>query len=414
MINNPFEESFPEEKKCYKVSEITHLIKNILETEFKDIIIEGEISNFRPSSTGHYYFSLKDNEAIISVVLFKSRIPYLSFKPADGMLVRAKGNLSVYPKRGNYQLICEALTQAGTGNILAMLEERKKKLAKEGLFDSDKKKPLPLLPSKVAVITSPTGAALRDILMILKRRHSGINLVILPAPVQGADAAPVIASQIKIANIHNMCDVIIIGRGGGSLEDLLPFYDEAVVRSIAESKIPVISAVGHETDITLSDLAADVRAPTPSAAAEIVSATSDELVTRIEELVSKMKQSLNGRIENIKLLLSQFKPENLERSFRLYIQPFLLRFDDAKESIILAIQIRLTNYHHKLEILHNKISLSSPFEILKKGYAVITHAKSGKIIVSQQHVAIDEDVRIKLLKGGLKAKVKEKYEDEKF
>lgn len=409
MIINSCKEPIQEEKKCYRVSEITHLVKNILEKEFKDIIIEGEISNFRPSSTGHFYFNLKDNEAIISIVLFKGRIPFLSFKPFDGMLVRAQGNLSVYPKRGSYQLICESIIQAGTGDILAMLEERKRKLAQEGLFDSERKKPLPLLPSKVAVITSPTGAAIRDILMILKRRHSGINLVLLPAPVQGADAAPAIASKIKIANIHNMGDVIIIGRGGGSLEDLLPFYDETVVRAIAESKIPVISAVGHETDITLTDLAADVRAPTPSAAAEMVSATSDEILRRINELVYIMEKSLKGRIENIKLFFTNFKPENHERTFRLYIQPLLLRFDDAKESLVLAIKNMLTKYKHKFEILHNNILLCSPREILKKGYAVITHAISGKIIVSQDNVEIDEDIKIKLLNGNLKAKVKEKY-----
>nr|MQY76658.1 exodeoxyribonuclease VII large subunit [Spirochaeta sp.] len=236
--------------KCYSVSQITRLIRSMLEDEFVNITVEGEISNFRPSSTGHYYFSLKDKEAIISVVMFKNRQLRLNFIPVDGILVRAAGNISVYAKRGNYQLICENLTRSGEGEILARLEERKKKLATMGFFDSERKKSLPLFPSTVAVVTSPTGAAIRDILRVLTRRNAGINLIVLPAPVQGEIAAEIIAAQIRTANRYAMAEVIIVTRGGGSLEDLLPFYDESVVAAIADSAIPGSCAFGEELPLT--------------------------------------------------------------------------------------------------------------------------------------------------------------------
>jgi exodeoxyribonuclease VII large subunit len=388
----------------------------MLEGEFQDITIEGEISNFRPSSTGHYYFSLKDNEAVISVVMFKSRLSFITFTPADGMLIQARGSISVYPKRGNYQLICETMVRAGTGDILVMLEKRKQKLAAEGLFEAARKKSLPLLPSKVALITSPTGAALRDILRVLRRRHSGINLVILPTPVQGDEAAACISEQISIANLHKLGEVLIVGRGGGSLEDLLPFYDEQVVRAIAASEIPVISAVGHEIDITLSDLAADVRAPTPSAAAEMVTASREELERRVKETSGSIMNAINQRLEKIHMLLDRFQLENLERTFRSFIQPLLLRFDDAKESLILGLDHCIREKKHKLDIIINRLMAASPLAILKRGYAVVTHVKTGKILTSPEPVLPGDNLHIRLSEGSLNAEAKEgeKNKNEKF
>jgi exodeoxyribonuclease VII large subunit len=206
------------------VSELTDLIRRCLEGSFSSVLVEGELSNFRPSSTGHYYFSIKDAGAIISGVMFKNRLRYLTFEPRDGMLIRAKGSISVYNQRGTYQIICESLEIAGTGDILAMLEKRKRALAAEGLFDEDRKKPLPRFPRAVGVISSPTGAAVRDILNILKRRAPGVKVIILPAPVQGAEAAAIIAARIEQANQWHLADTLIVGRGGGSLEDLLPFF----------------------------------------------------------------------------------------------------------------------------------------------------------------------------------------------
>ena len=400
--------------RTYSVSELTIIIRDMLENEFPNIAVEGEISNFRPSSTGHYYFSLKDKDAILSVVMFKNRHGALQFEPADGMLVQAFGSVSVYPKRGNYQLICEQLVKAGKGDILAMLEERKKLLASEGLFDISRKKPLPLFPQKVVVITSPTGAAIKDVLKVLKRRNAGINLVILPCPVQGEEAAFQISEKVQMANRFNMGDVIIMGRGGGSLEDLLPFYDELVVRAIADSTIPVISAVGHEIDFTLSDLAADVRAPTPSAAAELVSASREELLRRILEIKGQIAAIIKQRIENLKTYLLQFKTENFERNIRLLIQNQLLRLDDAKETLLNGINDMLLNKQHKLELLSQIILSHSPLAILKKGYAVVTDDRTQKVLCSVRAIKTQDKVRIRLYEGKMRAEIEEILDHEKF
>lgn len=396
-------------KKKYTVSEVTQLIKRTLESSFSNLTIEGEISNFRPSSTGHYYFSLKDKESIIQVAMFKNRLGTLGFQPADGQLVRVRGNLSVYLKRGTYQIICESMELAGTGNILVMLEERKRKLAAEGLFATGRKKPLPLYPSRVAVITSPTGAAIRDILRVIERRTGGINLIILPSPVQGKEAAVMIAAQIRRANRYNLGEVIIIGRGGGSLEDLLPFSEEEVVRAVAESEIPVISAVGHEVDITLSDLAADMRAPTPSAAAEIVSASREELAGRIRELHGGILHAIGQRIERVRLLLRQFTPEEIERSFLTFLQPIMMRLDDAKEEGIMAMKQRLAEFRHRLELTVRELSSNSPLAILSRGYAVVTDKSSGTILKNTADTETGRDLDIRLFQGRLTAEVKEKH-----
>ena len=230
-------------EQIFSVSQITDLIKDILESSFRNIKIEGEISNWRPSAAGHIYFTLKDNNAQIKAVMFRGSAYKLNFRPKDGDKVCCTGSLSVYAPQGNYQIIVNSMEPVGSGNILQMLEERKRKLAAEGLFDSDRKRQLPLFPRTIGVVTSPTGAAIRDILNVTRRRNSTIDVVVLPAIVQGEGAADTIVKMIEIANFYQMCDVLIVGRGGGSLEDLLPFSEETVVRAIANSKIPTISAV---------------------------------------------------------------------------------------------------------------------------------------------------------------------------
>ena len=393
--------------KRFKVSEITELIRMTLESQFYDITVEGEISNFRPSSTGHYYFTLKDNEAVISAVMFRNRISSLSFTPADGQMVVASGNVSVYAKRGSYQIIVERMEKSGEGDLLAMLEERKRRLAAEGLFDADRKLPLPAFPTTVAVVTSPTGAALQDILNVTRRRNAGINIVILPAPVQGEEAAAKIARQIERANWYALGEVIIVARGGGSLEDLLPFSDELVVRAIAASRIPVISAVGHEIDISLADLAADVRAPTPSASAELVSARRDELLEEVRSLELSMGRAVRQWAQRVRLLLKGFTPESLERNFRIIVQPFLLGLDDAKEGLVRALSERLVGSRHRIELLTSELSANSPLEILKRGYSVVTDGESGKLITSAAQTAKGRAVRVRLHAGRLEALVEE-------
>ena len=403
----------PPRERIYTVGEITSLIKATLEDGFPWISIQGEISNFRPSSTGHWYFSLKDSEAVISVVMFRGRLDGVRFVPADGMLVKATGSVSVYPRRGNYQLICELLVKSGEGDILAMLEARKQKLAAEGLFDLARKKPLPLFPATVAVVTSPTGAAIRDILRILRRRNAGIDVVILPTAVQGDGADARIARAIEIANIHRLGDVIIVGRGGGSLEDLMPFSSEVVVRAIAGSRIPVISAVGHETDVTLSDLAADVRAPTPSAAAEMVAAPRAELLARVRGLRSVMESELRQRMEKIRMLLEQFAPDSLERNVRVFLQPFAQRADFARDELIQGYRGLLRERSHRWELASRELASYSPLAILARGYAVVTHEPTGSVLLSVQNVKQGDAVSIRLAAGGMRATVEETHAIEK-
>ena len=386
------------------VSQLTDLIKEFLESSFPDLTIEGEISNYRPSSTGHIYFTLKDDKAAISAVMFKTRSKSLTFTPQDGMKVKVTGSLSVYAQRGSYQIIVNSMEELGTGNILQLLEERKKRLAMEGLFDSENKKSLPFFPLKIGVVTSPTGAALRDILQIVQRRNKLVSVIVLPCPVQGNDAAPYIAQQIKTANEFNIADVLIVGRGGGSLEDLLPFSEEEVVRAVAASEIPVISAVGHEIDWALSDFAADVRAPTPSAAAELAVPLLSEVKETIERSSNELIRGISTKIDNYKILVKSFSPENLELRFRSIEQPLLQRFEDAKDSLILSMNDLLTQRKQQLKIATNTLEQISPKTILERGYSLVFDEK-GNIVKNANQVKPDSKIIINPAKGKIFANV---------
>lgn len=386
------------------VSQLTDLIKEFLESSFPDLTIEGEISNYRPSSTGHIYFTLKDDKAAISAVMFKTRSKSLTFTPQDGMKVKVTGSLSVYAQRGSYQIIVNSMEELGTGNILQLLEERKKRLAMEGLFDSENKKSLPFFPLKIGVVTSPTGAALRDILQIVQRRNKLVSVIVLPCPVQGNDAAPYIAQQIKTANEFNLADVLIVGRGGGSLEDLLPFSEEEVVRAVAASEIPVISAVGHEIDWALSDFAADVRAPTPSAAAELAVPLLSEVKETIERSYNELIRGISTKIDNYKILVKSFSPENLELRFRSIEQPLLQRFEDAKDSLILSMNDLLTQRKQQLKIATNTLEQISPKTILERGYSLVFDEK-GNIVKNANQVKPDSKIIINPAKGKIFANV---------
>ena len=389
----------------FQVSEITALIKDLLEAQFSSISIEGELSNFRPASSGHWYFTLKDQGAVIQGVMFKYRSARVRFVPSDGMKVVVQGNIGVYAKRGNYQIICDSMEPAGQGNILAMLEERKRKLAEEGLFNLERKQPLPSFPKKIAVVTSPTGAAIRDILQVLRRRSSGVDVVILPAPVQGDEAGGKIAAQIRRANMLGLGDVLIVGRGGGSLEDLLPFSEEDVVRAVADSRIPVISAVGHEIDTSLSDLAADLQAPTPSAAAELVSKNREELSVRVETYRDQLISRIGNRIERISLLLRQFSTENLENRFRQVMQPYQLRLDDCKEGILRSMKDQLVRTGHKVELLTQSLEGNSPKSIMARGYAVVSERENGRVLKNSAETWPGELIDIRLYQGHLAAEI---------
>ncbi len=389
------------------VSQLTRLIKSQLESGFPELSIEGELSNVRPSSTGHVYLTLKDESAQISGVIFRGRASRLSFAPEDGQQVVAHGSLGVYERRGTYQIIIDRLELAGVGPILAMLEERKQRLNAEGLFDEGRKRRLPLLAQRVAVVTSPTGAALKDVLRVLRRRNSGIDVVVCPAVVQGDQAAESVARQLRAASRHRLGDVIIVGRGGGSLEDLLPFSDEAVVRAIADSEIPVVSAVGHEIDWALSDFAADLRAPTPSAAAELVASSREELYHRVVEAGRTAVRAFLDRRSRAKLLLQRFAAEELHRSYWILAQPIVQEFDRLREDLAHAISDRLTSLRTRLESTSRELASVSPYTILNRGYAVLRDSE-GQLITSVGSVEIDQHLSARLLDGEVDAVVTDK------
>jgi exodeoxyribonuclease VII large subunit len=340
---------------------------------------------------------LKDSGAKIDAVMFKNRLKSLTFEPKDGLLLRVRGTLSVYAPRGTYSIVCEEMEIAGAGEILALLEKRKQRLAMEGLFDEDRKKPLPRFPGTVGIVSSPTGAAVHDILNILERRASGIKVIILPAPVQGDEAAPLIASRIRQANFWKLADVLIVGRGGGSLEDLLPFSDEEVVRAVADSEIPVVSAVGHEIDWALCDFSADMRAPTPSAAAELVSENRLNALNAIKSMAEGLKTVISARLERARLLLKPFDPQDLEYRFRAILQPRLVRFDDAKEALINSMRDMCTAFRGRIELASAVIEAGSPLAAMERGFSVVTDT-DGKVIRNAANVRKGDKLLIRPLK----------------
>lgn len=393
------------------VSQITQHIKTMLEDGFPLIAVEGELSNVRPSSRGHLYFTLKDEQASISGVLFRGRAGSLSFQPQDGQQVIVHGGLGVYPPRGSYQIIAERMQIAGEGRLLALLEERKRVLAAEGLFDEQRKQPLPLLPRRVAIVTSPTGAAIRDVLQVLSRRNSGLSVTVCPTAVQGAAAADQIARMITIANTHRLGDVIIVTRGGGSLEDLMPFSEEAVVRAIASCELPVISAVGHEIDVALSDLAADLRAPTPSAAAELVSASREELAGRIERAGHAIVASFLSKHRQTRMLVDRFSPDELRRSYTLLTAPLVQRADQAREQLHQAMADRTTGARHQLRLAHERLLSLSPYGVLERGYAVV-RTTAGAVVRSGAQVRNGDAIAVQLAHGSLAGRVEEVNDEE--
>lgn len=394
------------QKQFFSVTQITSLIKDVLEGSFRNLTIEGEISNYRPSASGHVYFTLKDDFSQIKAVMFKSSVYSLSFRPKDGDKVRCFGNLSVYAPQGNYQIIVSKMEIAGSGNILQMLEQRKQKLAKEGLFNLEKKRRLPLFPKTIGVVTSPTGAAIRDILNITKRRNKNVNVIIFPAIVQGEGAAKTIVKMIEIANFYNLCDVLIVGRGGGSLEDLLPFSDEEVVRAVASSKIPTISAVGHEIDVALCDYAADKRAPTPSAAAEMAIPLHADINQNVEQKKSDLYQNIKKIIEQKRLLIKTFTPENFEVRFRSIEQQLLNRFDSAKENLYKNFSDKIKNLRIEITNCKTVLENASPQTILERGYSMVTDS-NGNVIRNSLSVKVGDDIKIKPAMGIITAKITE-------
>lgn len=393
-MDSPFSDKVPK----LSVSELTTLIKTTLETSFYGLTVEGEISGFRPASTGHWYFSLKDQSAVISCCMWRSSIPRVPFRPKDGMRVIVTGSISVFEPRGTYQIICTSMRVAGEGDILAMLEERKRKYDALGYFDPAVKKPIPIRPSRVAVITSPTGAALQDILQITGRRNKGMDIIILPAVVQGADAAPTIAARIREVNEFLLADVMIVGRGGGSIEDLLPFSEECVIEAIHESVIPVISAVGHEIDWAISDYVADLRAPTPSAAAELVCQNSLDQIEKVNQLRSSMYDALIGRLNTIKLRIAAFSPAAAHAQLESRLNRVRMTLDSDTVSLSHRMESLISARKSKAELLRHKIMALSPLSVLERGYS-ITSDSQGRTVRSASQVSCGDKLTLTLKDG---------------
>ena len=391
--------------KIYTVSELSQGIKYLLETNFRELWVEGEISGLKVSSLGHTYFDLKDAASNISGVMFRGFAQGLKFELANGLLVRVRGNITTYDKQSKYQLMAKAIEPAGIGPLQLAFEQLKKKLAAEGLFDPSRKRPIPALPQKIGVVTSPTGAAIRDILSILKRRYANMHIIIAPVKVQGPGSAEEIANAVIDLNENFPdIDVMLVGRGGGSMEDLWSFNEEIVARAIANSGIPVISCVGHETDFTIADFVADLRAPTPSAAAELVVKSKVELAAHIAQLEKRLLQSLRIYYEN---LYGRFL--RLSRS-RMLTNPLALlerpvrRLDDAVEGLFSASAEKARRAGERLNLQTAKLNALSPLFPLKKGYAVVKDAK-GKAVKTAAALSPGDRLSLQFAEGKAEAEV---------
>ncbi|HSX13173.1 MAG TPA: exodeoxyribonuclease VII large subunit [Chlamydiales bacterium] len=346
--------------KIFSVSELTFAIKSLLEPNFRQISLQGEISNFKLQTSGHLYFSLKDAGAQISAVLFKNSAATLSRIPKDGDQVIAKGELSLYMPRGQYQMVIRELQFQGAGELLLKLQKFKEELLLRGWFDTAKKKPLPKFPKKIGIITSPTGAVIQDILNILTRRLSGFHVVLNPVKVQGPGAAEEIARAIQDFNTYNLVDVLIVGRGGGSIEDLWAFNEEIVAKAIYESRIPIVSAVGHETDFTIADFVADVRAPTPSAAAELVSQEKANIFQFLKTTQNFLTQKVIGQIKQSRQYLEALKRHPLFNSPYSLLSQQIQSLDDLRSDLDAAMQRTLTQNALKTRALSQRLELLKP------------------------------------------------------
>jgi exodeoxyribonuclease VII large subunit len=415
------------------ISELTRRLQEVLEERFPAVWVEGEISNFRPSAAGHAYFTLKDAESQLRAVLFKSRGRRVRFEPADGLSVLAFGSIEVYPQRGEYQMVVELLEPKGLGALQLAFEQLKARLSAEGLFDQARKRELPRFPRKIGIVTSTSGAAIRDILRLIGRRFGELSIVIAPCRVQGEGAAEEIAQGVRDLNLLTGVDVIIVARGGGSLEDLWAFNEEAVARAIAGSKVPVVSAVGHEVDYTIADFVADLRAPTPSAAAELVvrekQAVVDNLAqlrARLERLAARPLRDLERRVDELTARLRrEMRGELARAAHRLTLATRALRACDpvarmARDRHRLEnLQSRLVALLHRrrdrargaLETAVGRLDSLSPLAVLGRGYS-LTRTTTGDIVHSPAQVSVGDAIRVLLQRGSLEARVTDTREQD--
>jgi len=443
------------ERRIYGVSELNATVQSLFEDKFRGIWVEGEISNCRPATSGHFYFSLKDAASQLKCALFKGSARFVKFKPQDGMKVLARGNLEVYEARGEYQLIVESLEPQGVGALQIAFEQLKKKLAAEGLFAQERKRPLPALPHRVGIVTSTAGAVIRDILQILERRFPGLQIRVFPALVQGEGAVQQVCAGLEHFSAGGWADVVIVARGGGSLEDLWTFNEEAVARAIRASKVPVVSAIGHETDFTIADFVADLRAPTPSAAAELIICTKDSLLESIAAQNTKMLQALRYRLAMsgralhergidraatvmhraitrraqrideleftmrrcLRTILETQAKRLAEANRRLQANDLRLKLAHGRhrestlhQSMLRSMQDRLWQSRRKYESLDLHLRQLSPLAVLSRGYAIVQNPQ-GQALHSASETGPGEDLSVRLSRGKLNVTVTRTRDD---
>lgn len=385
------------------VSALIACLQELVEDNFVEVLVRGELSNVSRPPSGHYYFTLKDQKSQIRCAMFRSHARALRFSPQDGMAVICCGRVSVYSQRGDLQLIVEGIEPEGVGRLQLAFEQLKEKLQIEGLFAQNLKKSLPEFPTVVGVVTSATGAALQDILNILKRRSAGLKVLLRPVLVQGNGAAQEIARAIDELNREGSADVLIVGRGGGSREDLWAFNEEVVARSIFASHIPVISAVGHETDFSIADMVADLRAPTPSAAAELVVQNRLELERHLDQLTLRLADRMKAQ-----LMLLQSRLEGLEKRLKApeeQIQLQQLHLYQWEDRLQRSMRTILDRQHQRFALLAGQLNSLSPLQVLSRGYAIVTDNKSGKVVDSAEQVELGDLLDIRLSEGELTATV---------
>jgi len=398
------------EKHIYTVSELTKYVRVILEDSFPNVWVEGEISNYILHSSGHMYFTIRDADATLKCAMFKRSNEKLKFHPANGMKVICLGSISVYAARGDYQLIVKEVEPKGVGALQLQFEQLKQKLRKEGLFDEARKVKIPFLPTVIGIVTSPTGAAIRDILNVARRRFSNVEIIIYPVRVQGDGAKDEIASAVRDFNKFGSVDVLIVTRGGGSIEDLWAFNEEAVARAIYDSDIPVISAVGHEIDYTISDFTADFRAPTPSAAAELVIPNKDDLVNLLGANVTRLKNALSGKLEFLAERLTALKDSYILRQPLNIVTQYEQRIDDLRKDMALGIDHIVKMRNEKFGTLAGKLSVLNPLSILGRGYSVTTGVTDGAIIKDSKSIKKGDEVETRLGRGSFVSRVEEMQE----
>lgn len=395
-----------DERKALSVTQVNLYVKDVIAKDdlLCDILVKGELSNFKAHSSGHMYMSLKDDSGVIRAVMFRSSAAKLNFKPQNGTKVIAHGRIGVYERDGQYQLYIDDMQQDGQGDLYAAFEKLKIKLAAEGLFDPIHKKPLPKYPKKVGVVTAPTGAAIRDIINVLSRRFSYSDIVLYPVLVQGENSAESIVEAIEYFNSSNLADVLIVGRGGGSIEDLWSFNEEIVARAIFKSEIPIVSAVGHEIDFTISDFVADLRAPTPSAAAELVVPSQIELMEKFNNVYRTMYRQAMRIIENRRMQIDKCRDRAVFKnplrnidSDRQYLDNLVHMFETVCKTSVSAKRQKVAETAAKLDAL-------SPLGTLSRGYAFAKN-DSGGVIKSVSQVCVGDKVIVRVSDGDFKAEV---------